>query len=459
MFSALRNIFIFMALLFAALQSQASTVLYSDDFSNSDVWPEYSGNSSIKEVDTPDGKLITYNVAFYPTKYKTYDGVKMTGYLDFRAGGSTVTATTSYVQFPDMTFTNGGTFTVVYGAGSTNKKLQLQEWNGTEWVNGDYETVTTVKSSKWYTQNWTVEGSGTKRLRLVLLSSGHLYIASVEVATNSPSISSSQDTIIVNPLRQGALADSVITLTPEHVDLSALSATTASEYISLSADGASFSNSVVMPSDGGSLYVRVDASALEVGTYTDSLKLYAVGASVTKTVFVKTTVVDKSSEAYVLAIDLDGYLGDIDLSAKSIVIAIGADAVYPITESDISVSVSDYASYDLTEFSIPSSDELGAVSPKLTVTAEDGTSKVYSLSFRSDAGVPTGADEASSVTVSGVAGAIVFSSFSGAQAEVYSLSGGKFITENITSSYHILPLPAGVYVVRVCGRTFKVVVR
>ena len=459
MFSALRNIFIFMALLFAALQSQASTVLYSDDFSNSDVWPEYSGNSSIKEVDTPDGKLITYNVAFYPTQYKTYDGVKMTGYLDFRAGGSTVTATTSYVQFPDMTFTNGGTFTVVYGAGSTNKKLQLQEWNGTEWVNGDYETVTTVKSSKWYTQNWTVEGSGTKRLRLVLLSSGHLYIASVEVATNSPSISSSQDTIIVNPLRQGALADSVITLTPEHVDLSALSVTTASEYISLSADGASFSNSVVMPSDGGSLYVRVDASALEVGTYTDSLKLYAVGASVTKTVFVKTTVVDKSSEAYVLAIDLDGYLGDIDLSAESIVIAIGADAVFPITDSDISVTVSDRASYDITEFSIPSAGELDSASPKITVTAEDGTSKVYSLSFRSDAGVPTGADEASSATVSGVAGAIVFSSFSGAQAEVYSLGGGKFITENITSSYHILPLPAGVYVVRVCGRTFKVVVR
>ncbi len=459
MFSALRNIFIFMALLFAALQSQASTVLYSDDFSNSDVWPKYSGNSSIKEVDTPDGKLITYNVAFYPTQYKTYDGVKMTGYLDFRAGGSTVTATTSYVQFPDMTFTNGGTFTVVYGAGSTNKKLQLQEWNGTEWVNGDYETVTTVKSSKWYTQNWTVEGSGTKRLRLVLLSSGHLYIASVEVATNSPSISSSQDTIIVNPLRQGALADSVITLTPEHVDLSALSATTASEYISLSADGASFSNSVVMPSDGGSLYVRVDASALEVGTYTDSLKLYAVGASVTKTVFVKTTVVDKSSEAYVLAIDLDGYLGDIDLSAESIVIAIGADAVFPITDSDISVTVSDRASYDITEFSIPSAGELDSASPKITVTAEDGTSKVYSLSFRSDAGVPTGADEASSATVSGVAGAIVFSSFGGAQAEVYSLGGGKFITENITSSYHILPLPAGVYVVRVCGRTFKVVVR
>ncbi len=446
-------------MLSAALLSQASVVLYSDDFSDPAVWPEYSGSTSIKEVESPYGKLITFNVAFYPTQYKTYDGVKKTGYLDFRAGGSTVGPSTSYVQFPDVEFTNGGTVTVVYGAGSTNKKLQLQEWNGSGWVNGDYETVTTVKSSKWYTQNWTIEGSGTKRLRLVILSSGHLYIASAEVTSNTPSISSSQDTIVVNPLRQGALADSVITLAPEHVDLSALSATTASEYISLSNDGASFSNSVVMPSEGGSLYVRVDASALEVGTYTDSLKLYAVGANVTKTVFVKATVVDKSSEAYVLAIDLDGYLGDIDLSAESIVIAIGDDAVYPITDSDISVTVSDYASYDLTDFSIPSADELESASPKLTVTAEDGTSKVYSLSFRSSGGVPTGADDASSATVSGAVGAVVFSSFGGAQAEVYSLGGGKFINENITSSYHILPLPAGVYVVRVSGRTFKVVVR
>ena len=442
-----------------AVLSQAATVLYSDDFSDPTVWPEYSGSASIKEVETPSGKLLTYYVAFYPTQYKTYDGVMKTGYLDFRNGGSSVTQTTSYVQYPDMKFVNGGTVSVVYGAGSTNKKLQLQEWNGTAWVDGDYETVTTVKSSKWYTQNWTIAGTGTKRLRLVILSSGHLYIASTEVTTNSAVISSSEDTINVNSLRKGAVVDPVITLAPEHLDLTAISVATESDYLTLSYDGDSYSKSVVMPSEGGSLYVRVDASALEVGNYIDSLKLYAVGASVTKTVFVKTNVVDKSSEAYVLAIDLDGYLGDIDLSAESIVIAIGDDAVYPITDSDISVTVSDYASYDLTDFSIPSADELESASPKLTVTAEDGTSKVYSLSFRSSGGVPTGADDASSATVSGAVGAVVFSSFGGAQAEVYSLGGGKFITENITSSYHILPLSAGVYVVRVSGRTFKVVVR
>ncbi|MBO6005922.1 MAG: hypothetical protein J6P49_03590 [Paludibacteraceae bacterium] len=458
MFSGLRNILLLLSMLVAVL-SQAATVLYSDDFSDPTVWPEYSGSASIKEVETPSGKLLTYYVAFYPTQYKTYDGVMKTGYLDFRNGGSSVTQTTSYVQYPDMKFVNGGTVSVVYGAGSTNKKLQLQEWNGTAWVDGDYETVTTVKSSKWYTQNWTIAGTGTKRLRLVILSSGHLYIASTEVTTNSAVISSSEDTINVNSLRKGAVVDPVITLAPEHLDLTAISVATESDYLTLSYDGDSYSKSVVMPSEGGSLYVRVDASALEVGNYIDSLKLYAVGASVTKTVFVKTNVVDKSSEAYVLAIDIDGYIGNINTPDESIVIEVGDDAVFPLTDSDISVSVSDYASYDITEFTIPSPTELEATSPVLTVTAEDGTSKVYSLSFRSNAGIATDVDEAEEGFVSATSSAIVFHSFNGAVAEVFSLSGGKVVTENIKSDNHVLPLSSGVYVVLVSGRTFKLVVR
>ena len=283
------GICILATVLLATFTTVADEVLYSDDFDDVSIWPEYSGSAAIKEIETDYGKVITYNMSFAPTEDKVYSSVEDYGCLIFRQGSSSITAATSYMQFPDFKLPNGGNVTIVYGAGSTNKKLQLQEWNGTEWISGNYEMAITKKSSTWYTKTWKIDASAeSKRLRLALVSSAKIFLASAKVTSTTPEITTSQDTVDITAAKGGNGRED-ISVSAGVESATAISATTESNILNLSADGLSYSKSVLLGTDD-MLMILADASDLEEGFYTETVDLYAVGAGLKKTINVNLTV-------------------------------------------------------------------------------------------------------------------------------------------------------------------------
>ncbi len=66
--------------------------------------------------------------------------------------------------------------------------------------------------------------------------------------------------------------------------------------------------------------------------------------------------------------------------------------------------------------------------------------------------------EGLSGTVSGSKGAIIFTGFDGATARVYSAAGQQIAVETINIAGQTVKVPAGIYIVTIDGKTFKVVV-
>ena len=169
----------------------SQTVVFFEDFSNSEVWSPATGFKTAKTLETEYGtiKYLDLNISNDPKEWSNEtntEKITKVGNIWFNTGSSTIGTTNSYIQLPPLSFVNGGSFAITYGAGSTNKRLRLQEWNGTTWENNSYEEVKTQYSSRWYTQTWNIEGTGEKIFRLVQTNSAYIVVADITVMSTSP---------------------------------------------------------------------------------------------------------------------------------------------------------------------------------------------------------------------------------------------------------------------------------
>lgn len=274
-------------------------VLFSDDFTNESIWPTASGVNSAKTANTTYGAVEYLNLSIYPTKYKTYSGVQETGYIDFCNGSSTINDDNSYFRFPEMTFVDGGTINITYGAGSTKKVLQLQELVNNTWSNVDYIPATTVKSSVWYDTSWDITGSGKKSFRIVLASSSHVYVSKVKVATNEPTISMTLDTLNFGSL----VADNSVVIKSLPVMGTALTSVIYADVsgnfkVSPNPSG-EFYSSTYLEKSGGTLYISFMPVSTLFGSHLDSLTFSSSGADNVK-VYLKAAVRDPDTKSDVI---------------------------------------------------------------------------------------------------------------------------------------------------------------
>ncbi len=264
----------------AAAVAQTEKLLFYENFAN---WGNASENSTVKTCKTDYGEIKYFRLRVHTSQPKewlingTTEKKKYARYVEFAKGSTTINNDNSYLELPPLTFFGGGVVSIIYGAGSTQKKMRLQEWSGSAWVNADYEEIATAKSSVWYEQKWHVKSSCSKTLRLVLTNSGTLIVPEIRVTTNAPNISTNTDTVNFScdepaqPFRQCGFA-----VTGEFLSSDIIVDAGENSLVSDCETGV-FYNSIYLPATGGKVFVQF-LSQDEKGTFTDSIRLSSYGA-------------------------------------------------------------------------------------------------------------------------------------------------------------------------------------
>jgi hypothetical protein len=431
------------------VELHAQTVVFTTDFSNSTLWPDASAVTTIKTVSTGYGTVEYLDLAINPKSTKTYNSVTKTGYIDFSAGSSTIGTSNAYIKLPALTFTNGGTFTVVYGSGSTGKILQLQEWNGSSWSSGSYAAATNPKSSVWYTQSWTISGSGSKIFRVVLASSTHMYVPSIVVTANQSSITVNKDTIDFGSKRlsQTFPTDSVV-VTGNSLS-SEIVVNSNDPFKINSSNSGSFYSSATLVTTGGILYAKFKPTA--VGSYLDSIVFSSSNVS-NVTVYVKGVALPLSSNDSILSFSIDGYSGKINQATKEITVDVPSTVSLPIISTPV-VTLSDSAKLTTTG-SLP----FDLDTTYITVAAEDGTTQTYSVVVvRTTTGVSL--ETVSPLTVSVIKQAIVIDAPSECVYAIYGITGNSITSGKATIGKNQIAVNLGMYIVRINNRkSYKVIV-
>lgn len=448
----MKKLLIYISVFFTSFLSvalHAQTVVFSTDFTNTTLWPDASGVTTVKTVATSYGTVEYLNISTNPTSSKTYNSVKETGYIEFHYGSSTIGTSNSYFKLPALTFTNGGVFSIVYGAGSTGKNLQLQEWTGSSWSSGSYAQITTVKSSIWYTQNWIITGSGSKIFRLVLASSNPMYVPSIVVTANRSSIAVSKDTIDFGSKRlsQTFPTDSVVVTGNS---LSSEVVINANDTFPINnVSSGSFYASASLPTTGGTLYAKFEPTA--VGAYLDSIILSSSNVDNVK-VYVKGVALPLSSNDSILSFAINGYNGKINQTTKVITIDVPVSVSLPIKTTPV-VTLSDSAKLTTTGSLSFNADSTTYV----TVTAEDGTTQTYSVVLvRTATGVSL--EKVSPFTVSASKQAIVIDAPSECEYAIYGITGNCIATGKLTLGKNQIAQSSGIYIVRINGKSYKLII-
>jgi len=433
---------------FLCVGLHAQTVVFSTDFTNTTLWPDASGVTTVKTVTTSYGTVEYLNISTNPTSSKTYNSVKKTGYIEFHYGSSTIGSSNSYFKLPALTFTNGGVFSVVYGAGSTGKNLQLQEWTGSSWSSGSYAQITTVKSSVWYTQNWIITGSGSKIFRLVLTSSSPMYVSSIVVTANQSSIAVNKDTIDFGSKRLSqTFPTNSIAITGNSLSSEIVVNTNDPFEINNTSTG-SFFTSATLSATGGTVYAKFEPTA--VGSYLDSIILSSSNVDNVK-VYVKGVALPLSSNDSILSFAINGYSGKINQTTKIITIDVPASVSLPIKTTPVA-TLSDSAKLTTgsLSFNVDST-------TYVTVAAEDGTTQTYSVVLvRTATGVSL--EKVSPFTVSSSKQAIIIDAPSECVYTIYGITGNCITSGKATIGKNQIAESGGIYIVCINGKSYKVII-
>jgi len=345
--------------------------LFSLNFANPAITPETSGVTSVQSLPTSYGNIKFLDLAIHNTS-KIYHGIEIFGWIEFRTGSDAINSTNSYIELPPLTFVNGGTFYINYGAGSTSRQLQLQEWNGSAWVNGSYAEVNTVASSTWYQQNWVISGAGTKIFRLVMSSASPMNVTEIDVTGNLGSIAVdcgdtipfgkvniNKVTVIKSFKVTGNYLTSNISIDP-----------TLPYKVSTTQTGAYYS-SLTIPSTGGTVFVKYQPTAIAVNNCT--LTLSSTGA-ISKVIILTGEGVQLSALNQITSFSVMGQAGVIDETNKAIKIIVpsNTDLSLPYTPT---VALSAKATLQTTGAKY----FVDGVPITYTVQAEDGTLSNYSI--------------------------------------------------------------------------------
>lgn len=305
----------------------AQSIVFFEDFTNASVWPTASGVSSVKTTNTSYGTVEYLNLSVYNTS-KTYSNVTVNGYVDFRVGSTTIGTTNSYIKMPPCTFINGGTVEVTYGAGSTGKKLRLQEYISGAWTNSTYEEVSTVRSSIWYTQKWLISGSGMKTFRLVQTASASIYVGDIKATSNQPILTVGTNSLVFDSVKAGV--DSQIKLVSVGgsnltgnivVDVSA-------PFKVSNSIGGNYASSAILSNAGGDVYVKFEPSL--VGQYLSTMVVSSTDAS-SKLINLSASAFQYRSGKTIKKFTLDSYSGIIDTVNKAIAIEVPYFTQFPLT--------------------------------------------------------------------------------------------------------------------------------
>ncbi len=329
----LRNILLVIAFFCVnALFSQQDT-LFSLSFEDPAITPEAAGSSTVKSLATTYGDIKFLDLSFHNDD-KTYHQIEIFGWIEFRTGSETINSTNSYVEIPPLNFVNGGNFYINYGAGSINRQLRLQEWDGSVWVNGAYEEVTILESSTWFQQNWEITGAGTKIFRLVMSSAAPMNVTDIVVTGDN-------GTIEVDCGDELSFGQANINLNESVVKeinisgtglVSSISVDPTLPYrVSTTQEGTYYSSVTISPS-GGSVYVKYEPSAVELNISTLTLSSPGV---LSKVITLSGEGVSLSSEKSINFFSIVGY-----------------DAV--VNELDKTINLSVPSNFDFADSYVPS---------------------------------------------------------------------------------------------------------
>lgn len=428
---------------------RAQSVVFASNFDDASLWVKASAVATTKTLSTSYGTVEYLDLAFYPTTTKTYNSVAKTGYIDFAAGSSTISTSNAYIKLPPLTFSNGGTLTIVYGSGSTGKKLQLQEWTGSSWSNGSYAAVTNPKSSVWYTYSWTISGSGSKIFRLVLASSTHMYVPEIVVTSNQPTISVNKDTINFGSKRLSqTFSTNTVDVTPNSL-ASEIVVNTNDPFKINTASSGTFYSSATLPSTGGTIYAKFAPTT--VGTYLDSVVFSSSNANDVK-VYLKGVALPLSSADSILSFSVNGYTDSINQATKTITLYVPSSVSLPLTATPI-VTLSEGATLVTSGSLSFNTDSVTYVS----VEAEDGSLRTYSVVISK---VTTGIKEksTSALHVYSIRDKIVIDSPSEYEYIIYDIAGNFIEKGKTITGKKYVEINKGMYVVIINNKSYKMLI-
>lgn len=308
--------------LFSAMISslKAQVVLFHDDFTDETVWAQKSGSQVLNRTTTAYGDVDYLNISIYPTAVKTFNQINKTGYIDFRQGSTTISDKNSYIKLPALTFVNGGIFSIVYGAGNSGKKLLLQEKIDNKWVSfTPKKEVTTKKSSIWYTEDWAIEGSGTKILRLVMSSSASILVSEIKVTTNQPEIEIDQNFLDFDEqYYSSGVSVQEIGVTGVNLSTNIMVQSTEGFKVSENRLGP-FYPALLIPKEGSQLYVQFTPS-VEEGLYLGEMTLSSSGAKSIALPLRAFVLIDE--RPLISSFILNGIVGEIDHDKQEVIIQV-----------------------------------------------------------------------------------------------------------------------------------------
>lgn len=352
--------------------ANAQTVLFAESFSNATLWPTSSGVTSIKTVDTPYGTVKYLNLAIYNAT-KTYFSISNLGYLDFRAGSSTIGATNSYIELPACNFINGGEVEIVYGAGSTGKKLRLQEWTGSAWSNSTYAEVSTVKSSTWYTQKWLVSGTGSKIFRVVQSAAASIFLADITITTNQPVLSLSTNSLSFDSIKANAEVQIIsASVSGSFLTGDIILDVNAPFKVSKSIDGV-YSSNVSLPQTGGLFYIKYEP--ITAGTHSTTLVVSSTDA-VSKIITLNGSSFQYRTGKVLKSFSCNGFQGVIDSVNRIVNIVVPWNYPFPIISTPSVVLSQDAVLLPAGNLTFNDGE-----AQQLAVQAEDGSLATYTITI------------------------------------------------------------------------------
>lgn len=383
----------------------SQTIVFFEDFSNPAVWTPATGFKTVKTIETDYGtvKYLDLTISNDPKEWSNEtntEKITKVGYITFNTGSSTISTSNSYIQLPPISFVDGGSFTITYGAGSTNKRLRLQEWNGTAWENGSYDEIKTLYSSRWYTQTWNIEGTGEKIFRLVQTNSAYIIVADITANSNSPIGPTIE---ITNPpsldfgtfklneqvavksffVKGSQLSQSIVVEAPDN-------------FLVLDIQNGTYKSVINLPTDGGTVYVKCNPTT--PGTFSNQIKLNSTGA-VEKTIPVTATVLPLSNEKQITSFSINGIDGYINEELKTILVRLpyATDLLQPF---DPIINISPYATISLSNKSVLEQ----SVEMIYIVQAENGNTQEYEVWVERDD--PSKTCDITAFSIGGVSGII-----------------------------------------------------
>ncbi|MDR1719399.1 MAG: cadherin-like beta sandwich domain-containing protein [Dysgonamonadaceae bacterium] len=359
---------------------------------------------------------------------------------------NSLTCTATQVQLNTAKGTQAAPSTPPVLQSKTHNEVVLQPV-----LNGEYSTS---PSGPWQTSNLFINLSPSTTYNFYVR---YVATATLEASPASPPLSVTTNAPpVVNPEFQG-----IVTLSPVSVAWGAPQ----------SAAGLGLPSTVTINTSQGTMAASVSWDVSGYNTALETAQTFTATGTVTLPSGVDnsggyslTTTVAVTIGARPAQLSSDNSLASLSVAGYTLSPAFDPGVLnytLQVPYSVTSITVNASANHNQASYYVSGAGGLsvGDNAVTVTVTAEDGTSRVYTITVTRD-NVPNGLETASSgLKVWTSDNTLFVSVLKSTNMSVYNLSGTLYKQQTVTEGETAVTLPRGVYVVRIDGATRKVVVK